>query len=195
MAEAGSVDVDGTRTAIQYETGIVTSTRKQKETQIHSNTQYHGNQPVTSTSSSTVDHHEMHIRTSTGTESAYQFVDLDVPVREGHTITVVWILPENAKSGPYVQIYNHNTGDNNIIEPKRLLPWYFKKKLCLIVTIGGTILGFMIFWPLGLALLIGPYVYLKRRALTAIRGIFSSREFTQLQGQLSQVKPTAAAAA
>ena len=116
-------------------------------------------------------------------------------MREGHTVTVVWIFPENAKAGPYVQIYNHNTGDKTVIEPKRLLPWYFKKKLCLIVTIGGTILGFMIFWPLGLALLIGPYVYLKRRALTAIKGIFSSREFTQLQEQLSQVKPTAAAAA
>jgi hypothetical protein len=195
MAEAGSVDVDGTRTAIQYTTGVVMSSRKQKETQVHSTTQYHGNQAVSSTSSSTVDHHELHLRDETGKESAFQLVDLDVPVREGHTVTVVWIFPEGAKSMPYVQIYNHNTGDSNLIEPKRLITWFFKKKIFWIATLGGTILGLIIFWPIGVAMMFAPYLYLKHRAVTAIRGIFSSREFTQLQGKLSQVKPAAAAAA
>ena len=195
MAEVGSVDVDGTRTAIRYSTGVVMSSRKQKETQIHSSTQYHGNQAVSSTSSSTVDHHELHLRDETGKESAFQLIDLDVPVREGHTVSVVWIFPENAKSGPYVQIYNHNTSDSNLIEPKRLITWFFKKKLFWMATLGGTIVGFIIFWPIGLAMMFVPYLYFKHRALTAIRGIFSSREFTQLQGQLSQVKPSAAAAA
>jgi hypothetical protein len=37
---------------INYHSGVVTSTRKQKETQIHSSTQYRNNQPITSTSPS-----------------------------------------------------------------------------------------------------------------------------------------------
>lgn len=195
MAQAGVVDVDGQRTAIHFQTGVVTATRKQKETQIHSSTQYHGNQAVTSTSSSTVDHHELFLRDASGNESAYNLVDLDVPVREGNTVTVVWVMPENAKSGPYVQVINHNTGDSNQIEPKRLLAWFFKKKLMWMITIGGAIVGFIISWVVGLVMLFAPYLYFKYRTLKAIKSMFTSREYTQLQAQLSQVKPAAAAAA
>ena len=61
MPEAGSVVVDGKRVTIHYQTGRVTATRKQKETQIRSTTQYHANQQaVSSTSSTTVDHHELY---------------------------------------------------------------------------------------------------------------------------------------
>ena len=195
MAEAGAVDVDGTRTVIHYQTGVVTATRKQKETQIHSSTQFHGNQAVTSTSSSTVDHHELFLRDASGKEAAYNLIDLDVPVREGNTVSVVWVMPENGKSGPYVLVMNHNTGDSNQIEPKRLLPWFFKKKLMWMVTIGGAIVGFIISWVIGLVMLFAPYLYFKYRATKGIKGIFASREYTQLQAQLSQVKPIAAAAA
>jgi hypothetical protein len=195
MAEAGTVLVDGKRVTIHYETGVVTAQRKQKETQIHSNVQYHGNQAVTSTSSSTVDHLELFLVDSAGRETAYNLVDLDVPVRDGNTVSVVWIFPEGAKTGPYVQIKNHNTGDNTLIEPKRLLPWFFKKGLMWGATAGGTILGFIIFWPIGLAMMIAPYLYFKSRAMKAIKGIFDSREYQQLQTQLAQLKPAAAAAA
>lgn len=195
MAEAGAVNVDGKRTVIHYQTGVVTATRKQKETQIHSSTQFHGNQAVTSTSSSTVDHHELFLRDASGREGAYNLIDLDIPVREGNTVTVVWVMPENAKSGPYVEVLNHNTGDRNQIEPKRLLTWFFNKKLMWLVTIGGAIVGFIISWVLGVVMLFAPYLYFKYRAIKAIKGIFSSREYTQLQGELAQVKPSAAAAA
>ena len=194
MAEAGAVNIDGTRTVIHYQTGVVTATRKQKETQIHSSTQFHGNQAVTSTSSSTVDHHELFLRDASGQEAAYNLIDLDVPVREGNTVTVVWVMPENAKSGPYVQVRNHNTGDSNQIEAKRLLPWFFKKKLMWMITIGGAIVGFIISWVIGLVMLFAPYLYFKYRTLKAINGLFASREYTQLQAQLAQVKPAAAAA-
>lgn len=195
MAEAGTVMADGKRVTIFYETGVVTAQRKQKETQIHSSVQYHGNQAMTSTSSSTVDHLELFLVDSAGRETAYNLVDLDVPVRDGNTVSVIWILPEGAKSGPYVEIRNHNTGDNTVIDPKRLLPWFIKKKLMWGATIGGTILGLIIFWPIGLAMIFTPLLYFKSRALKAIRGIFESREYKQLQTQLAQVKPAAAAAA
>ena len=95
-------------------------------------------------------------------------------------MSVIWILPEGAESGPHVQVRNHNTGDNTVVEPKRLLPWFFKKGLMWSATIGGTILGFIIFWPLGFVRMIGPYLYFKSRAINAIKGIFDSREYQQL---------------
>jgi hypothetical protein len=38
-------------------------------------------------------------------------------------------------------------------------------------------------------MMVAPYLYFKRRATNAIKGIFTTREFTQLQSQLAQVKP------
>lgn len=195
MAQAGTVDVDKQRVAIHYHTGVVTATRKQKETQIHSNVQYQGNQAVTSTSSSTVDHHELFIVDSSGRERAFNLIDMDIAVREGNTVTVVWVVPADAEAGPHIQVYNHNTGDSTRVEPSRLLTWFFNKKLLWISTIVGAIVGFIVFWPIGLAMLFAPYIYLKRRTINAIKGIFTSREFADLQAQLAQVKPSQAAAA
>lgn len=191
MAEAGTVAVDHKRVVIHYHTGVVTSTRKQKETQIHSSTQYHGNQAVTSTSSSTVDHHELFVVDSSGRERAFNMIDMDLAVREGNTVSVVWVVPTDAEAGPHVKVFNHNTGDSTQVEPPRLLTWFFRKKQMWLVTIAGTIVGFIVFWPLGFVGMIGPYLYFKRRAINAIKGIFTSREFTQLQTQLAQVKPMA----
>ena len=195
MAEAGTVVAGGVRVTIYCETGVVTATRKQKQTRVHSSPRHHGNQAVTSTNSSTVDHHELCLVDSTGKESAFDLVDLDVPVSDGNTVSVVWIVPEHAEYGPYVQIHNHNTGDDTVIDPKRLLPWFFKKGFMWGATIGGTIAGFLVFWPIGLAMMIAPYLYFNNRAMKAIKGIFDSREYQQLQTQLAQVKPTAAIAA
>lgn len=189
MAQAGTVDVDKKRVVINYHTGVVTATRKQKETQIHSNTQYQGNQAVTSTSSSTVDHHELFIVDSSGRERAFNLIDMDIAVREGNTVTVVWVVPTDAEVGPHIQVYNHNTADSTRVEPSRLLSWFFNKKLMWLATIVGAIVGFAVFWPIGLIMLFAPYVYLKRRTINAIKGIFASREFADLQTQLAQVKP------
>jgi hypothetical protein len=195
MPEAGSVVVDGKRVTIYYQTGKVTSSRKQKETQIRSNVQYHGNQAVTSTSSSTVDHHELFMVDSTGREIAFNIVDLDFPVREGHMVSVVWIIPEGKDAGPFVQVLNHNTGDNNYVATSTLMPLFAKKLMMWSITIVGTILGFAIFWPLGFVMMIGPYLYFSKRCRDAIKGMFQSREYQALQQQLQQVKPAAAAVA
>jgi hypothetical protein len=195
MAEAGTVDVDQKRVVIHYHTGVVTSTRKQKETQIHSSTQYQGNQAVTSTSSSTVDHHELFIVDSAGRERAFNMIDMDLAVREGNTVTVVWVVPTDVEVGPHVKVFNHNTGDSTQVEPKRLLMWFFNKKMLWITTIVAAIVGFLISWVLGIIGLIAPYFYWKSRAMKGIRGMFTSREFTQLQTQLQQVKPAQAVAA
>jgi hypothetical protein len=195
MAEAGAVLVDGKRVTIHYQTGQVTSTRKLGETRSDSNGQHHGNQAARSTSSSAMDHHELLIVDTFAREHAFDIVDIDFAVREGHTVSVVWIVPEGAEVGPCVQAVNHDTGDNTFIATSRLRPLFFKKALMWVATIGGMIVGFAYFWPLGLAMMVAPYLYFKSRATRAINAIFASREYAQLETQLLQVKPVAAAAA
>jgi hypothetical protein len=196
MAEAGSVVVDGKRTTINFHTGVVTATRKQKETQISSSTQYHGNQAYTSTSSSTVDHHELFIVDSSGRERAFQMIDMDLAVREGNTVTVVWVVPEGSEVGPHILVQNHNTGDRTVVAPKRILSWFMKPKL---IVWGSTaalvIVSMMISWVLVIIAAFAPFLYFRRRAMTAIKGMFASPELKQLEAQLGQVKPAAAVAA
>lgn len=196
MAEAGFVIVDGKRTKIHYHTGVVTATRKQKETQISSSTQFHGNQAYTSTNSSTVDHHELFVVDSSGRERAFQMVDMDLAVREGNTVTVIWVVPEDVESGPHILVQNHNTGDRTVVETKRLLPWFMKpKKVIWGLTAVLVIVGFFISWVLGLIAMFAPFFYFRHRAMTAIKGMFASPELKQLEAQLAQVKPAAAVAA
>jgi len=196
MAEAGSVVVDGKRTKLNFHTGIVTATRKQKETQISSSTQFHNNQAYTSTSSSTVDHHELFIVDSSGRERAFQMIDMDLAVREGNTVTVVWVVPEDSEVGPHILVQNHNTGDRTVVEPKRILSWFMKPKLMIWgSTAALVVVSMMISWVLVIIFAFAPFLYFRRRAMIAIKGMFTSPELKQLEAQLAQVKPAAAVAA
>ncbi|HUQ52719.1 MAG TPA: DUF2852 domain-containing protein, partial [Gammaproteobacteria bacterium] len=141
------------------------------------------------------DHHELFVVDAQGRERAFNMVDMDIAVREGNTVSVIWVVPQDVESGPHVQVVNHNTGDTTTVSPIRVITWFFRKKQMWIATIAGTILGFIIFWPIGLAMMIAPYLYFKRRAINAIKGMFTTREFTQLQSQLAQVKPMSSPAA
>jgi hypothetical protein len=93
------------------------------------------------------------------------------------------------------QVLNHNTGDSTYCPDVHLAPLFAKKGMMWGATIGGTILGFIIFWPLGFVGMIAPYIYFSRRFKNAVKGMFASREYQALQAQLKQVKPAAAAAA
>jgi hypothetical protein len=193
---APTVLVDGRRTVIHHHTGKVTATRKQKETQIQSSTQYHGNQAVTSTSSSTVDHHELFIADETGNERAFSMIDMDIPVREGNTVSVIWVVPEGVESGPHIQIYNHNTGDRRVVQPKSILSWFMKPKMIVWGTTAAVVVvGFIVSWIIVLVGLFAPFLYFRWRALKAIKGMLASPELKQLEAQLAQVKPVAAAVA
>ena len=196
MAAATTVLVDGKRTVLHHHTGKVTSTRKQKETQISSSTQYHGNQAVTSTSSSTVDHHELFIVDETGKERAFNMIDMDVAVREGNTVSIIWAVPEDVESGPHIEIYNHSTGDRRVVQPKAVLSWFMKpKKIVWGTTAAVVIVGMIVSWIVVIVGLFAPFLYFRWRALNAIKGMLGGPELKQLEAQLAQVKPAAAVAA
>ena len=196
MAEAGTVNVDGKRTRIHFHTGTVTATRKQKETQIYSGAQVNGNQGANVVTSTTVDHHELLIVDASGRERAFNMVNMDLACRDGHTVTVVWVVPEGVEAGPHIEVFNHSTGDRTTVAPERILGWFIKPNR----TIWGStaacfIVGTFIAWWVAFIALFAPYLYFKRRALNAVKGMLASSELKQLETQLEQVKPIAAVAA
>jgi hypothetical protein len=196
MADAGTVDVDGKRVTICYHTGTVTGTRKQKETQINGNKQNRGNQAVTPAGSSTVDHHEIFVVDAMGRERAFDIVDMNIAVREGNMVTVVWVTPEDVESGPCIQIHNHDTGDRTMATPHRISSYFIKPNM---IVWGSTaalvIVGMFLSWVLVLLFLFAPYLYFKRRALNAAKRLLASSELKKLEAQLARVKPPAASAA
>jgi len=196
MPQGPTLMVDGKRTTIHYFTGKVLSSQKQKETKIHSNTSYVGqnNQAVTSVSSTTVDHHEFFLADSAGTERAFKTIDFDIPCREGNTMTVMWAVPEDSKEGPYIELRNHNTGEHTTVEPKRVAS-YWRKPWWMI---WGSMLGVFIVLTVIINFFIGaialfvPFFYFRWRANNAVKTMFGSNEFRQLDSQVAQVKPLAA---
>jgi len=125
MPEGPKVVVpDGRRCQLYYFTGKVLSSRKQKETQISSSTQYHGNnQAVTSVSSRTVDHHEFFLADTDGKERAFKAVNFDFPCREGQTLSVMWTIAEGKNEGPFLAVRNHNTGERHDASQASVVEW------------------------------------------------------------------------
>ena len=122
-------------------------------------------------------------------------VNLDLAVRDGNTVTVIWMVPEDDDGGPTIELYNHTTGERTATPPERLLPWFIKKKHILLSTGIGFVVGAFIFWMLAVAALLAPYIYFRRRALNAIKSMLSGSTLGQLEAKLAQVKPVPPAAA
>jgi hypothetical protein len=189
MAEGGIVLVDGKRTKIHYHTGLVTVTRKQREGQLPSGA-------AGSPSASTADHHELHIVDDAGRERVFNMIDMDIGVREGNRVTVVWVVPEDVQAGPHIAIYNHDTRDRTGVTPERIAAWFMQpKKVVWGSTLALVLASLMLSWLLVAVSLFAPFLYFKRRARNAVRGLFASPELAQLEARLLQAKSTTAAAA
>lgn len=178
MAEAGTVLVDGRRITIYYHTGTVTQTR--------------GQEPTSATGQQALS-----IVDAAGRERGFDLIDMDIAIRTGDIVSVVWVVPVDSEAGPHIQVYNHSTGDRIAVTPDRIVPWFRKPRSVVWgTTVALAIASLAISWLLALFVVFAPMVYFRRRALKAIEGLFGSPELRQLESQLAQVKalPPAVAA-
>lgn len=60
-------------------------------------------------SSSTTSHTELWLRTADGQEQPFNLVNLSIPMRPGHRISVAWGAPVHVVSGPIFALRNHTT--------------------------------------------------------------------------------------
>lgn len=95
-------------------TGAVISPSKAIETV----TQVSGgayNQGVSSSSHRSV-HDQFFVRDPGGGERAFQTVDVNLALREGHRLSVVWAIRKGKERGPYILFSNHSTGDRTMVD-------------------------------------------------------------------------------
>lgn len=188
-----TVDVDGTKTVLWYFTGKVLSSKKQKETQVSSQSYGTQNNPQVHVSSTTVDHHEMFLVDDKGKEESFQMVDFDFPCREGQTLTVVWAVPEGAGRGPFIHVRNHNTEESSQIAPNSIAD-IFRKPGWMVWGggVGLMIVTIPILGPFCIFAILISFFYFRWRSQKAAKDLLGSKDLTLLDAELARVKPMAA---
>ncbi|WP_180183915.1 hypothetical protein [Acinetobacter sp. YH01020] len=100
-------------------TGTVIDTNKQLETKVSGSggggAVYQGSGAIApvSISSSTTVHDNFFLIDPNGKEISVKLSNWDLSLRTGHTVQVIWVVPQKASSGPYVTVHNQNLGDVN----------------------------------------------------------------------------------
>jgi len=109
--------VGGKLYAIYYVQGGVVGKDKQMETRVHGGggggATYQGTggtAPISISSTSTI-HDKVYLDTGNGKEAVIEVQDWDIACREGHRMTVVWVIGQGKNSGPYVGFANHTTDE------------------------------------------------------------------------------------
>lgn len=190
MASNTSATIDGVRCNLNYFTGRVLSTKKDKETRISSHTVGTNQNPQTHVTSTTVDHHEFFLADKDGKERSFHLVDLDFPCREGQTVSVVWMIPEGKDSGPYIHVRNHNSNEYVQIHPHSIAD-NFKKPWWMMwgSGIGLSIVAIPVLGPVSMIMILIPFFYLRHRSRKAAKNLLQSPEVMGLDAELARIKP------
>src|SRR6185369_12487467 len=181
-------------------TGKVLSSKKQKETQISSGSQYNAGtgQTVATVSSRTVDHHEFFLADSAGTERAFKTVNFDFPCREGQTMSVMWTIAEGKNEGPFLAVRNHNTGERHDATQASVAAWMEEPYSWGVIGVAVAIIVvlFIVSGTLGFLALIGLPIYgwwrKKSRATAAAKSLLGGSALQGLDQQLAPLKAFAA---
>lgn len=130
--------------------GEVVDTSKQRETQIHgaggggASYQGTGGTAPINISSTTVVHDQFFIVNEEGKELDVNLSNWNVSLRAGHKVQMLWVIPSNAKEGPFVRLNNLSLGkaQHNDDALKRVAKSHYIMLLWLSFLIAG-IAGYM----------------------------------------------------
>jgi hypothetical protein len=115
MTEITTITVGSRRIAIHSMSGEVMDSRKWTTTEVSggggSGVISHGSGYVQQdeVKSKTTTHDQIIIRAADGEEESLKVEDLNLAVRQGHWVSLIWAIPSGRKEGPFVAILNHNT--------------------------------------------------------------------------------------
>lgn len=190
MTQGPSVEAGGKRYQLNYFTGRVLASQKQKSTLVSSTTGGTQANPVTHINSTTVDHHEFYLMDESGTERSFKTNDLDFPCRENQTASIVWVIPEGAEEGPFIVAYNHNTKDRVTIEPNRIA-YIFAKPAWMVWAIALAtlvIVSVIVNVIVGLISVLAPFFFFRWQSRKSAKALLASPEVSKLNSQLSQLQ-------
>jgi hypothetical protein len=194
MTAGPSVNVDGKNVQLHYFTGKVMSSNKQKETKVSSMTSGQGVNRQTHVSSTTVDHHEFFLADAEGNEESFKLVNFDFPCREGHTLSVMWAIPDGKEGGPVFHVRNHNTSERHQIPAKQISDNFKKPWWMVWGSMAATwlVIGWLIDPILGMFCILIPFFYFRWRSRKAAKTMMAGPEVQNLDSGFVQIKPLAA---
>jgi hypothetical protein len=188
MAEDATAVIDGKKVYLYSYTGKVLSSKKDKETVISSQTMGTGNNRQTAVSSTTVDHHEIFMVDANGKERSVQLQDFDFPLREGNTLSLVWLIKEGDERGPYIHARNHSTDEVNQIYENNIAD-SFRKPWWMILAVAAA-LGFatmFILGPFAMFMILVSFFYFRRRSRKAVKAFLKGPEIAKIDAELAKI--------
>lgn len=190
MSADPTVVVDGKKVTLYSFTGKVTSTKKDKEQVISSQTMGTGNNRQTAVTSTTIEHHEFFLANADGKEKSVQLVNFDFPLREGQTLSIVWGMPEDSELGPYIHARNHSTDEVSQINPNNIAD-YFKKPWWMVagVAVGLMIVSYPILSFMCMFMILVSFFYFRYRSRKAAKGLLNSPELSRMDAELAKIAP------
>ncbi len=112
-----TITAGGKTYQLYHTTGKVEETGKNMETKVSGGgggggtySGYGGTAPVTIQSTTTI-HDQIFLTDNLGNEHSFQLQDFNVACRSGNLLTVFWAIKGTDKTGPYIVVYNHTTGN------------------------------------------------------------------------------------
>jgi hypothetical protein len=121
MTQMTTITFGSRRIAIHGMSGEVMDTQKWTTTEIsggggegviHNGSGYIQHEEV---KSKTTTHDQIIIRTADGEEESLKVEDMHLVVRRGHWVSLIWAIVGRRKDGPFVAVFNHNTGSLDFI--------------------------------------------------------------------------------
>lgn len=130
-----------------------------------------GQQSSVTISSTTTTHDQFFLRNDEGQEIAVEMADAGLALRKGHRVTVLWGVMKGSERGPYVAVYNHTTGNLNIIQSAISNLAIPPAPLAIIIAYLVSVFA-ICFYGIGIIALIAVFIYRssqKKRLLAALR--------------------------
>jgi len=121
MTQMATVTLGSRRVALHSMSGEVMDTQKWTTTEISGGGAHgvisngSGYIQKDEVKSKTTTHDQIIIRTADGEEETLKVEDVHLAVRQGHWVSLIWAIPGGWKEGPFVAIFNHNTGSLDFI--------------------------------------------------------------------------------
>ena len=125
-----------------------------------------------------------------GKERSVQLQDFDFPLREGNTLSLVWVIKEGEERGPYVHARNHSTDEvtqiyeNNIADAFRR-PWW----MILAVAAGLGFASMFILGPFAMFMILVSFFYFRRRSRKAVKAFLKGPEIAKIDAELAKIAP------
>jgi hypothetical protein len=117
MPELKTIAIRNRSITLYQERGVAAGTSKWTTTTVsggggggyvHQGSGYSSTTPVSST---THEHDQFFIRTSEGREVPVRVKNAKLALRDGHDVSVFWLMEQGKGEGPFVAVHNHTTAE------------------------------------------------------------------------------------